>query len=133
MISRNSLSIPSCQTIGNFLEQWARKIAPIISFAIALVLFIYDAGFAMGQSVHRLNDRLAQIASHRFSTPSESFPPANSEPRLSPSPMTENPTTVSPIGRRSLAILLHSQGYSLSRISQTLGVSKSSARRYILA
>jgi transposase len=47
--------------------------------------------------------------------------------------MTENPTTVSPIGRRSLAILLHSQGYSLSRISQTLGVSKSSARRYILA
>lgn len=135
-----TFSVPSSQTVGQFLQQSAQRLAPIVAFILASVLFTYDAGKAIGQAMHSLNNKLAAIASANLRKPSPTIAqsisqqsPAN-PPKpfaLSQSPMLPILEKISPKGRKSLANLLKLNGLSVAQMSEILGVSQSSVRRYL--
>ena len=116
------MTYPTTEHVAAQLEQYARTIAPFVTFCIALVVHTYWLGYRLGRLVHRTNDWLAAHWPTR--------------PTSTPAPLVEI------IAKTGTTVLvapacevreLRELGLSQRAIAERLGVSRATVRRRLAA
>jgi hypothetical protein len=116
------MNYPTTAQVSARLEQYARTIAPVVAFCVALVVHTYWLGYRFGQLIHRTNDWLA----HHWPTRPTSTP----EPLAEIIAQTETVVLVAPVCD---VLALRAQGLSQRAIADRLGVSRATVRRRLAA
>lgn len=120
------MKIPTEQQIAHHTEQQIRRIVPLVSFIVTLVLFTHWLGYTIGSAIHSANDWLAQRWPTRPSVTVEN----------PPSPVAiENPPAPVVVIQQSLTVerilQLRAEGLSQRAIAKELGISRSSVQRML--
>jgi DNA-directed RNA polymerase specialized sigma24 family protein len=116
------MNYPTTARVSARLEQYARTIAPVVAFCVALVVHTYWLGYRLGQLVHRTNDWLA----HHWPT----------RPASTPAPLAEviaETETVVLVVPACDVLALRAQGLTQRAIAERLGVSRTTVRRRLAA
>lgn len=117
------MNYPTTEQVAAQLEQYARTIAPFVTFCITLAVHTYWLGYRLGRLVHRTNDWLA------------AHWPTRPEP-------TQNVTLAEVITETGTTVLvapacevraLRDLGLSQRAIAERLGVSRATVRRRLAA
>lgn len=120
------MKYPTTEQVATQLESLARRIAPTIAALIALAVFTYHAGHALGVAVHEAS---AWLAHHWPTRPADAPSPA-------PAPLAEiiaeTGTTVL-VAPACAVRELRELGLSQRAIAERLGVSRATVRRRLAA
>jgi CRP-like cAMP-binding protein len=118
------MNYPTTEQVAAQLESLARRIAPTIAALIALAVFTYNAGHALGVAVHEAS---AWLAHHWPTRPADAPAPA---PLAEIIAETGAVVLVAPACEvRELRAL----GLSQRAIAERLGVSRATVRRRLAA
>ena len=118
------MNYPTTEQVAAQLEQYARTIAPFVTFCITLVVHTYWLGYRLGRLVHRTNDWLA---AHWPTRPTSTPAPAPLADIFA-----ETGTTVL-VAPACAVRELRELGLSQRAIAERLGVSRATVRRRLAA